>query len=222
MERRWPIAAGAVASSLLAWHRYVTPWQQRWGATDDEVHMALPGDELVPDPADQATRAVTIGADPADVWPWIVQLGADRAGFYSYTWLENLFGLRIHNADRIESEWQELAVGDLVAGDRRRSGGWYVMRHDPREVLVLAMGDVRAGRPVRRDEGLRWEFLWTFAVRPLADGGSRLIVRERTGFGSRLTKSLLSPLGFVSFVMTRAMLLGIRSRAEATVTRPAR
>ena len=221
MERRWPIVAAA-AGGWLTWHRFVTPWQQRWGATDDEVHAPLPGDDLVPDPVDQATRAITIAAEPADVWPWIVQLGADRGGFYSYAWLENLFRLGIHNADLIESDWQELAVGDLVAADARRSGGWYVMRHDPGEVLVLAMGDVRAGRPVRRDEGLRWEFLWTFAVRPLAGGGSRLLVRERTGFGSRVTKLLLSPLGFVSFVMTRAMLRGIRSRAEATVTRPAR
>ena len=222
MERRWPIVAVAAAGGLLAWHRFVTPWQLRWGATDDEVRTPLPGDELVPDPADQATRAVTVGADAADVWPWIVQLGADRGGFYSYTWLENLFRLGIHNADRIVPEWQELAVGDLVAADARRSGGWYVMQHVPGEVLVLAMGDVRAGRPVRREEGLRWEFLWTFAVRPLAGGGSRLIVRERTGFDSRVTKLLFSPMGFVSFVMTRAMLLGIRSRAEATVTRPAR
>ena len=43
-------------------------------------------------------RAVTIDAPPEAVWPWIAQMGQDRAGFYSYDHLENLFGLHIHNA----------------------------------------------------------------------------------------------------------------------------
>lgn len=41
------------------------------------------------------------------------------------------------------------------------------------------------------------------------------LVRERTGFGSRLTEVAMSPLGIVSFVMTREMLRGVKARAEA-------
>ncbi|MCU0311710.1 MAG: hypothetical protein MUE36_12315 [Acidimicrobiales bacterium] len=213
------VTVGLLAAALAAaWHRFVTPWQQRWGATDDEVHMALPGDDLVAEPADQVTRAVTVDASPGDVWPWLLQLGADRGGFYSYEALENLFGLGIHNRDVIVPEWQERAVGDLVLADAKGSGGWYVVEVVPREALVLKVADVKAGRPVRRDEQLRWEFQWTFVVRPAPGGRSRLIVRERTGFDSRLTRALMAPIGVVSFVMTQRMLRGIKTCAERSRT----
>jgi hypothetical protein len=48
------------------------------------------------------------------IWPWIVQIGQDRAGFYSYTQLENLFGCEMRNAGQIVPEWQERHVGDMV------------------------------------------------------------------------------------------------------------
>jgi hypothetical protein len=214
--RRWLTIAGMVgAGSALAWRRWVAPWHERWGATEEEVRARLPGDELVAEPATQATRGITIDAPPEAVWPWIVQLGADRGGFYSYERLENLFGLDIHNSDAIVPEWQERAVGDLVYADATGSGGWYVAELVPGEAFVLQVGDVKAGRPLRRDERLRWEFLWSFVVRPLDGGRSRLLVRERTGFGSRLTRLAMAPIGLVSFVMTQKMLRGIKRRAES-------
>lgn len=50
-------AAGAAAYVLV-----VRPWYLRWGASEDEVRKPLPGDELVPQPKIQSTRAVTIEA----------------------------------------------------------------------------------------------------------------------------------------------------------------
>ncbi len=113
------------------------------------------------------------------MWPWLVQIGADRGGFYSYESLENLFGLGIRNSDVIVPAWQQREVGDLVFADAKGSGGWFVMDVLPGEALVLQVGDVREGRPIRRDEKLRWEFSWSFVVQPAADGRSRLLVRER-------------------------------------------
>lgn len=220
MRTRGILIGAAGVGAAVAWRRCLTPWQERWGATDDEVAMALPGDELVAAPAQQVTRAIAIEAPPDAVWPWIVQIGADRGGFYSYERLENLFGLDIHNTDRIVPEWQQREVGDLVAADGKGSGGWYVAQVVPGEALVMLVGDVRAGRPLRRDEGLKWEFLWTFYVRPAHGGMSRLIIRERTGFGSPLTRALMSPIGFVSFVMTQKMLREIMARAEAASAPP--
>ena len=78
-SRRWPaIAIGALVAAGLLLHRY----GRRSGATDEEVRRPLPGDDLVPEPMWQSTRAVTIAAPPAQVWPWIVQMGypAFRAG----------------------------------------------------------------------------------------------------------------------------------------------
>lgn len=219
----WWCATGAILGAVVAgWHRWVTPWHERWGATDDEARGRLPGDGLVAEPAQQATRAITVDAAPVEVWPWIVQLGADRGGFYSYQWLENLFGLGIHNAGEVVPEWQQRSVGDLVLADAAGSAGWYVMEIRPDEALVLQVGDVRAGRPIGRDEQLRWEFSWSFVLRRAPGGRCRLLVRERTGFGSRLTELAISPIGIVSFVMTRQMLRGIKARAEGDRRTPGR
>jgi hypothetical protein len=83
-----------------------------WGATTDEQQMTLPVDDA--DPAPYVTRAIKINAPPSAVWPWIVQMGQGRAGFYSNTWLENLFGGDIHNAQSVHPEWQPRAIGDRV------------------------------------------------------------------------------------------------------------
>lgn len=56
----------------------------RWGATDEEVTMTLPGDDLVDHANLVATRAITVCATTNDVWPWVAQLGQGRGGFYSY------------------------------------------------------------------------------------------------------------------------------------------
>jgi hypothetical protein len=47
----------------------------RWGATDEEVHKPLPGDEIVPHPMLETTHAVTIDAYAEEIWPWLVQMG---------------------------------------------------------------------------------------------------------------------------------------------------
>jgi len=214
MKRRLAVGAAITAAAVVANDKLLRPWHVRWGATDDEVHARLAGDELVVPPAQQTTRAITIGAPPEQVWPWVVQIGADRGGFYSYDWLENLFGLGIHSADRIVPEWQTRAVDDFVAANSAGTGGWYVMEVRPNDALVLKVANVEAGRPIERDELMRWEFAWTFAVRAGRDGTTRLLVRERVGFGSLVTQFLMAPMGLVSFVMTRRMMLGIKTRAE--------
>ena len=59
-------------------------------ASGDEVARSLPGDDVVDHPAFNATRAVTVEARPAQIWLWLVQIGFDRAGWYSYDWVDNL------------------------------------------------------------------------------------------------------------------------------------
>jgi hypothetical protein len=209
------VGAGAAVAAVAGW-KVFEPWQRSWGATDAELAMELPGDELTAGPVEQSTRGVTIDATPHDVWPWLVQLGADRGGFYSYDWLENLFGLRIHSADSIVPDWQRLAVGDMVYSDNERTSGWIVVELVPDEVLVMKQADMKAGRAMTRDEGMGFEFQWTFALRESPTGGTRLLVRERVAYGRRLARMIMAPVGLVSFVMTRKMLLGIRQRVERT------
>ena len=60
----WPgLAIGVLgaAAVLVAYRLLLQPWQHRWGATDEDVCRAMPGDDLVPDAA-STSRVITIAA----------------------------------------------------------------------------------------------------------------------------------------------------------------
>ena len=104
------VILGAAVVVAAVYVRAIRPWYLRWGATDEEVTMAMPGDDLVPN-TDPATRAIGIAAQPEDVWPWLVQLGFGKAGWYSYDWIDN----DGHpSAEEVIPEYQTLRVGDQI------------------------------------------------------------------------------------------------------------
>jgi hypothetical protein len=78
-------AAAVAIAVVMVLSPLLRPWYRRWGATQAETQRPLPGDDLVPHPRIENTRAVTIQVSPADVWPWLVQMGQGRCGLYSYT-----------------------------------------------------------------------------------------------------------------------------------------
>ncbi len=59
---------------------------ERWGVSDAEVRRRYPCDDLVPAPAIELWRGVTVRAAPPVVWPWVRQL---RVAPYSYDWVDN-------------------------------------------------------------------------------------------------------------------------------------
>jgi hypothetical protein len=204
-DGRWVSVGGAVAAGVvLARARYL-----RWGATDDELNVALPGDELVPAADLTATRAVTVRASADGVWPWIAQLGQGRAGFYSYDFLENLMGCSIHSAERVVPEWQPIDVGDAV--HLHPAVGLVVAVVEPGRALVL-----RGGVPIGRTPP-PYDFTWAFVLRDQADGTTRLVVRERYGYSRRWARLLVEPVELISFLMSQRMLRGIKERAERVV-----
>jgi hypothetical protein len=219
LVRRAASAALAGGMALAGYATLIRPRLLRWGATDQEVAEPLAGDEVVAQPRYQTTHAVTIYASPGQVWPWLVQLGQGRGGLYSYDWLENLFGLGFRSADRIIPDLQALQVGDQVWLAPRDSAVplWYqVLDIQPPQILVLGPhGD----RQEALAQGLPWP-TWTFVLRDLGNGSSRLIVRMRSDFKPTLlglvtNKYALEP---VHFAMERKMLLGIKERAEHAAT----
>jgi hypothetical protein len=115
---------------LFAVAPLIRRWHLRWGATDDEVTAAMPGDDVVRDASFNATRAITIDAAPESVWPWLVQIGYGRAGFYSYDLFDN--GAR-PSAERLLPEHQALKVGDWVpmAGTVNDTTAFRVRSVDP-------------------------------------------------------------------------------------------
>ncbi|HYR11539.1 MAG TPA: hypothetical protein VEQ60_27400 [Longimicrobium sp.] len=203
--------AGAAAS--LAFVAYVTllvlarPLHVRWGSTGDELRGPLPGDEYALNPTYQVQHAVTIRATPEEIWPWLAQIGHDRGGFYSYTWLENSFGLHVRNADRVHPEWQGLVTGDSVFATPRdylgtgRRFGWRVQYAEPYRVLIL-------------------ENWGSFVLEPVDSATTRLIVRTRGEGRDDLAAFALSPISMLTlepahFIMERRMLLTIRDRVES-------
>lgn len=180
----------------------ITPWMDRWGATDDEIASVFLGDELLPHPAQVVNRAITIHAPADQIYPWILQLGADKGGMYSYTWLESLLNCKQVNADRIHPEWQNLQVGDLVRMCPENTG--------PVPFTVAALGPLYTVVLGHQENG-SWVELWQFVIEPLPNPSSRLILRTRTN----MTGGIWSIIHPCVFVMERGMLLGIKDRAEA-------
>lgn len=45
--------------TVAAYALFVRPWHLRWGATEEELKMSLPGDDLVEHPKLNATHAIT-------------------------------------------------------------------------------------------------------------------------------------------------------------------
>lgn len=184
----------------------IHPWMTNWGSTAAERQMTLPGDDLNPDRTGQSTLAITINAPSDIVWQWLVQIGQDRAGFYTYTWLENLIGADIHNADEIHPEWQHLAVGDgwrLVPPDYF----WGLGKEAVSPVLIIEPG-----------YALVLEMFGAHVIVPIDEHTSRLIVRSQSGPDSLVTTMTMEP---VVFTMGRRMLLGLKTRAEGRPEAPA-
>ena len=208
MGKQRPVLAAAMAAAgaagLYRW--VVRPTIYTWGATAAEVAAELPGDRLVEPGTPRTTRAITIDAPIGEVWPWLAQLGENRGGFYSYDVLERLVGARIHNADVVHPEWQELQAGDTVWLARRygQRGRQVVAEAVPRSHLVL-MSAADYERVQRGEKALG---SWAFYVCP-AGGRTRLLAR---GCGGAVG---ITSFDVVHFVMERGMLRGIRRRAAA-------
>jgi hypothetical protein len=197
----------AQAAAMIVYLRRLRPLFLRWGATDEEMVRDLPGDEIVTSSGPSTTNAITIDAPPSLVWPWLVQMGPGRAGAYTYDWVENLFKLNMHSADRIVPEWQHMEVGDTFPmGPNGPSLG--VVSIEPERSLVLAYPDGT------------WS--WSFLLEPVEGERTRLITRNRMPVhrpADRIRLELMLP---GAFLMMRKMLLGIRERAERLAREQAR
>ena len=175
-------------------------WYMRWGATDSEITMPLPGDRFNPPKTVVSTRAITIHAPVTQVWAWLAQLGQERGGFYSYEWLENLFAAQMHNADRVVPEWQQPQVGDRVA---------YMANPPPMSVAPIAL--------IKPPQVMVLKGGWTFYLQPVNAQTTRFIVRYASfPVQGNLAAQLFYYPVFepAHFVMEAGMMLGIKARAE--------
>ena len=66
-----------------------------------------------------------------------------RGGAYTYDWIENLFGLNMHSADRVLPEFQHPEPGDTIG-----------VGHEPMRIERAEPERVLATRSARRQLGL--------------------------------------------------------------------
>ncbi|MEU8233130.1 SRPBCC family protein [Actinoplanes sp. NPDC048967] len=204
------VVKGLAGAALLAAVAYGPParrWYLTFGATPEEVAAAMPGDELLAGTDLVSTRAVTIDAPPDAVWPWLVQMGSHRGGAYTYDWIENLFGLDMHSADRILPQFQQLTVGDVLP-----------LGADGPDMRV-EICDAPRTLAFRSADGT---WVWIFGL-SAHRGGTRLVSRNRIAVPTaspvrRLVSRVVLEPG--SLIMERKMLNGIRDRAEADRPEP--
>jgi hypothetical protein len=184
------------------------PWYERWGAVAAEAAAKMPGDDIASNADLVSTRAVTVRATPEKIYPWLVQIGYQRAGMYSYEWIENLIGCDLHNVYRIVPELQKISPGQELAMGPKGYPFYRVEGFEPNRYLLLRPGD-----PKTREPG---SASWLMLVQDQGNGTSRLIMRQRQkmdpGLGSFVMWRLfVEP---ISFVMEQKMMRTIRDLAE--------
>jgi hypothetical protein len=200
------LGMGAIAAGIVLTRRLA----RRSGATAAEVYRALPGDDLVPHPHIETTRAITIHAPVADVWPWIVQVGYHRGGWYTDARLDKLiWHIENPSADRILPEFQQVKVGDTVPDGPTGTARFTVREIVPYQVLTL-LDDAGTHIP-------HTQFSWVFVLREVDAETTRLLLRTRATYPLRWWTTPLAylALGPADFLMAHVMMLrGIKQRAE--------
>lgn len=196
--------------AAAAYTLFVRRWHNRWGATDEELTLPLPGDEIVENPNMSSTRAITIEAGPSDVWPWMVQMGKGRGGLYSYDWLDIAFQiLDTKSVEEILDQYQRLEPGDTIplGCDEETKDDLYVHAVDEKHSLVLGAND-----PEFRDR-----VSWAMVLIPAGPNKTRLLMRVRADIPLNakgiITYAVLDP---AAFLMVRKQMLNFKKLAEKT------
>jgi hypothetical protein len=186
---------------------FLRDFLMHWGSTSNETNKYYPGDSIVKAPETITTIATTIDKPPSAVWPWIVQMGLNKGGFYSYTWLENIFGCKLHNANTIHPEWQNTKEGDIEpvcdAAAKKNMPGWVV--------AVLVQNKAFVYR-ISSDSS------WTmgYYVDSVSTTRSRLIARMRYNSAKNFGEKVIDKVGmeWAHCIMQHGSVKGIKKRSE--------
>ena len=188
---------GIVLLVLVLGYTAIRPLHLNWGATTEEVSRAMPGDLN----GARWTRAITVDATPEQIWPWLLQWGQGRGGWYSYDWLENIFGFGIHTADKILPEYQNPAIGDPICMAEGVCTS-FVSIIEPQRWFGWQAKDEK-GKPV-------WNFV--FGLLPVDSTHTRLVVRE--SFDPAMPAAVTTAIEIPDVVMELKALNTVKNRAE--------
>jgi hypothetical protein len=195
---------GIVVLLLVAGYMVIRPFHLRWGASDSEISIAMPDDLN----GSRWTRAVTVNAAPEAIWPWLVQWGQGRGGWYSYDWLENLFGFDIHTAGAILPEYQNPAIGDKICMAAGTCTS-VISTIEPQKWFGWQSNDP-VGKPV-------WSF--TIGLIPVDASHTRLVIRESFDKDA-IPAPVLTLIEIPDVVMELKALDTVKSKAEGIPSSP--
>jgi hypothetical protein len=130
-------------------------------------------------------------------------MGADRAGWYSYDFLDNCGR---PSAERILPELQKISVGMLFPALPGATDGFFLLAYEPERFLVLG------ALPHNETHAVTWAFV----LQQITPTETRLIVRARANAGYGFHGLPLVLVKLIHFVMQRKQLLEIAQRAERT------
>jgi hypothetical protein len=193
----------------------------RSGATPEEERRPPLGDELVPHPMWEATRAATIDAPQTEVWPWVAQMGYGRGGWYGWNPLER----EDTGVSSLIADLAPPGVGDVWLdgpGCHEAKGAWTVRAVDPPRTLVLhSMRDPITGReldPVECPQ-LFIDAAWAFHLHQPVPGKTRLLARTRIRIRPPWAILAVKWMGGGDTVMQRRLLDGIKARVQIAPAR---
>jgi hypothetical protein len=174
------------------------PHIMRWGANDYEVAMPMPGDKYSKIPG--STRAIDIHKPSDEVWSHLADLGADRKGFYSYSFLEYLYGCEF--AEQADTAKHELYIGRIIPYTKPDSKGNY---GDGFKVVEAVQG-----------QSFVLQGWGGFLIKKTDENNSRLIIRT-IGFTSNNVVECIgnSIFDMAHYIMEKRMMLGIKDNAES-------
>lgn len=197
-------------------------WYNFWGSTQEERGMRMPEDRFVQNPLIDMTHAIDINAPREKVFKYFKQLGQGRGGYYSYDWLERIFGFGIHNVYHIDPELQDINVGDHLKLHKNGMGATVLVLEENKK-LVIGMDsrnlheDRKYFIPVPKDMFIVGFWSFTFVEKP--DGSTRLLERWKIEWSAKNpVLNFILTFGFElpSFIMEQRMLRIIKMLSEGT------
>ena len=183
---------------ILLYLFIIRPWHLYWGATQKEVALILPGDNLVLKPNFNATRAITINASPEIILRWLIQIGSKRAGWYSIDWMDNG---GIKSSETILPEFQNIGVNQFIPFTPNQKNGMWVKDFKTNEYMLWA-------------DKIR-HATWLWYLIPDGKSKTRLLTRLKTRYvwkGFWIIYYLLYDMGDI--IMMSKCMKGIKQRAE--------
>jgi len=208
------------AAAVLGAGRLLLPGlvrlSSRSGVWDEEVALALPGDELVAGAGHVIDRAVTIPAPAATVWPWLVQLGKQRAGWYFPRWVELAIPRGRRGFRTVDPSLLDLVPGQRVPDWGPGDPQFEVAQIEPEQALVYLSLRQKSHNWTWPDpsDSLPEDvlaFSWALVLRPVDEAHCRLHLRLRMRTTRERSPAMFFG-GLFDWVTVALLFAGLRER----------